>query len=279
MPVYKHKPHALLSPFILHFSYIERQFVAPHTSFTILPDSMIEMVWSFGADCSLSLPEHTHPLPPCYVVGLLDTPLSIQAHGLVQIVRARFYPWGLFPLIERLLRPLSDRRVSGLVWVAADLYLAPPVRATSLSDNGASAVAQVQHLLLNHAGAASLQDQSTIQAAQTMLGQKGDIVIRALAQQLGVPERSLRRMFHTTMQTSPKAFARLVRFEYVRDRLWRTPDATLADIAFEAGYSDQAHMQREFRHFSQRTPRQFAAEMKHVRSLLSGEFGRNLQDA
>jgi transcriptional regulator GlxA family with amidase domain len=86
-------------------------------------------------------------------------------------------------------------------------------------------------------------------------------------------------MFQTTMQTSPKEFARLVRFEYVRDTLWRTPDSVLADIALEAGYSDQAHMQREFRRFSRRTPRQFVADMQQLRSLLTLQSGRNLQDA
>jgi AraC-like DNA-binding protein len=70
---------------------------------------------------------------------------------------------------------------------------------------------------------------------------------------------------------SPKSLARLARFEEARDLLWRYPDVDLPGLAQICGYTDQAHLTREFKRFSNRTPRQFVTEL-----LATYEFNRSL---
>ena len=64
-------------------------------------------------------------------------------------------------------------------------------------------------------------------------------------------------LFRQATGVSPKRYARLVRFQGVLAAL-RTPGAEpLGQLALAAGYSDQAHMNREFREFSGVTPLQY----------------------
>ena len=56
----------------------------------------------------------------------------------------------------------------------------------------------------------------------------------------------------------PKAAARLLRFRNVCRRIEAEP-ARWADIAFDAGYCDQSHLNRDFRELAGTTPSDFLA--------------------
>jgi AraC-like DNA-binding protein len=72
--------------------------------------------------------------------------------------------------------------------------------------------------------------------------------------------------------------ARRLRFEQARDHLCRDPPADLAALAYDCGYTDQAHFGREFKRFSNRTPRQFIAEMLATHQLLRSAGVAFIQD-
>ena len=83
-----------------------------------------------------------------------------------------------------------------------------------------------------------------------------------VADDLGVSERHLRRVFRDAVGVSPKAFARLTRFRHaVRAARERTP-ASWASIAAAAGYYDQAHLIAEFRAIAGVTPRALLGELR-----------------
>ena len=54
--------------------------------------------------------------------------------------------------------------------------------------------------------------------------------------------------------------ARLIRFGAVRRRIERTP-ARWADIAYECGYADQPHLNRDFRELAGTTPTDFVTRL------------------
>jgi AraC-like DNA-binding protein len=75
----------------------------------------------------------------------------------------------------------------------------------------------------------------------------GNLRITDLAAEVGWSRRHLAGQFQAETGLSPKAAARLIRFELACDRL-RTPNRpALADVAADAGYVDQAHLARDFR--------------------------------
>jgi transcriptional regulator GlxA family with amidase domain len=84
--------------------------------------------------------------------------------------------------------------------------------------------------------------------------------VEALATSLGVTARHLERCFESHVGLSPKVLCRLARFHHMRTLLdvARRPD--WSHLACECGYFDQAHLIREFRHFTGRTPQGYRAD-------------------
>jgi AraC-like DNA-binding protein len=76
--------------------------------------------------------------------------------------------------------------------------------------------------------------------------------IRGIAREVGWSHKHLIAKFKQQVGVAPRTAARLLRLSTV----WRhiDDDQTWARIAAESGYADQAHLIREFRHFTGTTP-------------------------
>ena len=77
----------------------------------------------------------------------------------------------------------------------------------------------------------------------------GAVRIDALANELGYSRKHLHACFLRDVGLSPKRYAELRRFHRLRHLLMEKR-SSLAHIAAEAGYADQAHLAREARRFS-----------------------------
>jgi transcriptional regulator GlxA family with amidase domain len=80
--------------------------------------------------------------------------------------------------------------------------------------------------------------------------------IADLCRLLEVGERRLRRRFAAAVGYGPKTFQRVLRLQRVLAQAGGLPraGASLAAIAAEAGYADQAHMSRELQALTGRSP-------------------------
>lgn len=79
--------------------------------------------------------------------------------------------------------------------------------------------------------------------------------IEALAAELHASQRNLRRVFHEVVGMTPKAYARIVRFQHAL-RAARETRAQLdwSEIASRTGYYDQSHLIADFRALTGSTP-------------------------
>jgi AraC-like DNA-binding protein len=68
--------------------------------------------------------------------------------------------------------------------------------------------------------------------------------VDALADELGVSDRQLRRRFDSGVGYGPKTLQRVLRFRGFLRRAERD-GGDLAELAFESGYADQAHLTRD----------------------------------
>jgi transcriptional regulator GlxA family with amidase domain len=84
--------------------------------------------------------------------------------------------------------------------------------------------------------------------------------------------RTLERQFKQAAGYTVKDVSGLMRFEQVRNRLWQSPDASLAGLAHELGYTDQAHLGREFKRYSGTTPAAFARHARRAYLAASPDF-------
>jgi transcriptional regulator GlxA family with amidase domain len=70
--------------------------------------------------------------------------------------------------------------------------------------------------------------------------------VPALAGDLGLSERQLRRRCHAAVGYGPKTLQRVLRFRnFLRAVAADGADPDLGRIAFEVGYADQAHLTRD----------------------------------
>ena len=86
--------------------------------------------------------------------------------------------------------------------------------------------------------------------------------VTAVAADLGVSERHLRRVFREAVGVSPKAFAKLARFRRAIRAARAQPPANWASIAALSGYYDQAHLIADFRAIAGVTPRALLVELR-----------------
>lgn len=84
------------------------------------------------------------------------------------------------------------------------------------------------------------------QAWATIVGSGGRIGIGSVAAEVGWSRRHLGTRFRAEFGITPKAAARVVRFDRALDLIAGRPEANLADLAAEAGFYDQSHLTRDF---------------------------------
>ncbi len=86
----------------------------------------------------------------------------------------------------------------------------------------------------------------------------GNCRVEQLAAEIGCSRRYLLSRFRAEVGLPPKTAGRLVRFEQVCKRLRAAP-TRWAQIAADAGYCDQPHLNRDFRELAGTTPSEFLA--------------------
>ncbi|WP_067478823.1 AraC family transcriptional regulator [Actinomadura hibisca] len=105
------------------------------------------------------------------------------------------------------------------------------------------------------------------QAWRRLVETFGNLQIGALAQEVGWSRRHLNNRFQHEIGLTPKAAARVIRFERAR-RLLRSPARpSLIDTAVGCGYADQAHLARDFRALGGLTATQWLAEFPSVQDV------------
>lgn len=70
----------------------------------------------------------------------------------------------------------------------------------------------------------------------------------------GISERQFERKFLQTIGLTPSYYRRMLRFENAFYRIQHNQFKSLADLAYELGYADQSHFNREFKQLSGQTP-------------------------
>lgn len=100
-------------------------------------------------------------------------------------------------------------------------------------------------------------------AVSHALGRFGSgISIGDVVQETGYSHRRFIDLFRSSVGLPPKLFCRIRRFQRAVVRL-SSGSGSVAEVAFEAGYSDQAHLTRDFQEFAGITPGEYRRRGSH----------------
>jgi AraC-like DNA-binding protein len=91
-------------------------------------------------------------------------------------------------------------------------------------------------------------------------GRRADVA--SMASSLFISERQLRRRFEAATGFAPTTLHRILRFQRFLALAWTSerPSTQIGQLAVEAGYTDQAHLNRDAARFEGRSPRAFLSE-------------------
>ena len=132
--------------------------------------------------------------------------------------------------------------------------------AVAAATSPGEAAAALEAGLVERAGRATEEEDPLAGALLERLQAAGPAA--AVADDLGLGERQLRRRAGAAFGYGPKVLSRVLRFSSVVDRLRSAPDTPLAALAADAGYADQAHLTHEVRALSGLSPGRLRAELR-----------------
>jgi AraC-like DNA-binding protein len=240
-------PHPLLLPHLTrrHTAFVE----ATRPRHLVIPASATVSV-------VLKMRDSAHR-PVAFVKGPHHAHLVPEGDCAASYIEVQLGPISGYPLLGVPLGELRGRIVDLRDLVGADgRRLVEQLReATTWRDR----FMILDQLLLDRLDGGPRPAPEVVRAWQRLVASGGAARIGRLADDVGWSHKHLITRFKQQVGLSPKAAARLVRFDRVLRSLDRPGRPGWERIAAEAGYADQAHLVREFRTFTGSAPTEFVS--------------------
>jgi AraC-like DNA-binding protein len=262
---HERKPHPVLEETVRCFWTHEGTY-SPDVVQDITPDGCVELIFNFGSPYRLLSATPTTILPNAILVGFQKRTMPIQVDGTVKVVAARLFAWGPLALLSEEIG-CESLTALGPSWTA----LVQTLSAEVSQGRYEQATAALEAFLIQRQLSAAYDPKLVAAAARFLYHTKGQCRIEELAEACETSVRQLQRGFQRDVGTSPKFFARTVRFEQAQRRLMLEPETELTGLAYDCGYCDQAHFIKEFRAFTGKTPSEYARAMSRLQDRLKGK--------
>jgi AraC-like DNA-binding protein len=261
---HEYNPHEILRDTVKCF-WIHEASYPSETSQDIPPDGCVELIFNFGSPYFLRTTTPPRALPLAFIVGFQNRTIPLLLHGTVKVVGARLFAWGALALLNDDVPTLTNSVTAlGRDWDALVQRLNSHVEQGHYEE----AATNLEEFLIQQA-LVRTYDVKLIQTAAKLLHKtKGQYRISELADYCRVSVRQLERGFQQVIGTSPKTFARTLRFQEAQRRIMFDPDVDLTDLSHECGYFDQAHFIKEFKAFTGKTPTEYAEQMRKLEDIL-----------
>lgn len=223
---------------------------APGTAYEhrLLPERLARLTFASAPNWERDGREVWTPRPAALLAGLTVRPRDGLVRGAGRVLGAELFPWGakqLFGWQADAPLDLSDRPE------------AVAITALLGAGNVGEAREVLEDWLLRRLRVTDQEPGRGVQAARVLYTTPGEAKVTRLAQALNVSVRQLEREFVREVGVTPKTLARLIRFGEVQDRLGRQPGGTLTALAHDLNFTDQAHLNREFRALAHMAPGQY----------------------
>lgn len=185
--------------------------------------------------------------------GINDRPVH-SAHSGSPIFGIRFYAWSAALFIREHMAPLVNRLVP--VPQLAGGWQALAGRMNEAPDDSRRILFARDFLLSMLPAVENGHNAPLHNALYIILSTHGRLSAREAAGYAAVSLRQLERIFAGHIGLSPKKVAQIIRFQSLWRAVFADAHQDYALLALSHGYTDQAHMIREFRRYTGITPSQ-----------------------
>lgn len=239
------------------------------TNFTPSPAlaRFVEHYWVAAWDLRGSEPYVQHVLPHpvanvCFeaggasVHGVITGQTSHRIEGQGRVVGITFRPGGFRPFLNHSMSDLTDKVRSMTDVFGADGDALE--RAVSLTDGEGALGLIDQFLSARPTNGPAFVDEFH-EAIARVTGDPGLFRVDALAREAAMSVRHLERRFRDHVGVGPKWVIRRYRLYEAAQRAHSETGVRWAHVAADLGYSDQAHLVRDFRTMFGVTPHKYAS--------------------
>jgi len=260
-----HIPSPPLNAYIHDLYYLDGP--TPYSRLKVLPMPVLHLMVNFGEAFQVHESDQVEPLATCTEsswVGLWSTyhivewPLNIQFFGV------HFKPGGTHPFLQLPLSELHNQVVSlEAIWghyaaeIRERLYAAPTIQA---------GFALFERLLLARLAEAPHGLDIVQYAIAEIARNHGVLSIRALSDHIGISQKHLLTQFKRMVGIPPKELARFYRFAQVLRSIDPIQPVDWTRIAYQSGYYDQSHLNKDFGAFTGHSPTDYLRLRRHFQA-------------
>lgn len=217
----RHLPTAALRPYVEHYWLIDWDLAEPFEQ-QVVPHPSVNAVF-----------QQFDPGPEtAEIAGVSQELFSIKLAGTGRVSGVQFRPGGFRPFWKRSVAELTNRRVS---------LQAGPVCAGTDDDRSQA----LDAFLLDRCPEPDPLADEAMALAELIRTDRSVLRVDAIARRVGLPTRRLQRLFIEYVGVSPKWVIRRYRIQEAVERAAGGPP-DWASLAADLGFSDQAHLVREF---------------------------------
>lgn len=172
------------------------------------------------------------------IIGTMTTAIVVDEPPGTQYIGVRFVPGEAFRFLSFPAHEATNDVIPlGVAWGRTVRELEAKV---SEARNIPARIAAIDDVLVRRLGSAAPAD---FRVRKTIAAVRAE---GAIAHDLNIGSRHLRRLFETHVGISPRGLARVLRMQRVVSRINRGVPASWAALATDCGYFDQSHLVREF---------------------------------
>jgi AraC-like DNA-binding protein len=253
------RPGPDLEPYIERYWVLE--FDQPELQMPyikVLPYGHPEFVFHYGAPFQLY--DHDRKQVPgsnlhALVGGQQKKHVYLQPTGKAGFFAIRFRPAGLYSLMGGSMSELAEQSLAlEEVYGAGGRHLTSVVLEAVGTAERVEQAEQFFRRQLARRGDPVVYAHHAIRYVRERAGQ---VKVADLCRRLGIGERQVEREFKEKVGIGPKTFVRITRLDNIFKLLRSNPELSWAELAFDAGFADQAHLINEFRAFSGESPKQY----------------------
>ncbi|MTH15193.1 helix-turn-helix domain-containing protein [Flavobacterium sp. LC2016-01] len=250
-------PPKELSPYIKHYLFLDNTETAAQ-KFRLFSDGNTGLVFSVKSKLisGINKSDIKEYLPASFLYGQLNGFKDLYSENEITLIIVVFQPNGIHQLLgipayefHNSIIPVEDVFDQKIMALQEKL----------LQQNNPARVELLNHFFSSLINAKPASNQFIIDhALNFIIANKGHFAIKQLVEYTGYTERHLERKFKESIGLNPKKFGNVVRLHYFLKLLNDKPDKTnLTTICYDAGFSDQSHLIKEFKKHTGITPTEY----------------------
>ena len=254
----RREPSVHLRPFVSRIEgYVEH--ATTFVSRMELPSAIVPLIINFGPQYIVSGPGN--PSGPShfdsFVAGLVDRHVFVESTGLGNGMQINFTPIGAHLFLGVPMSELTNHTVRFEdIFGSADRRIIAQLEDTPDWDTRFD---RVEMFISNRIARARMPAREVAWVWQHLLATSGRASIGAIAGEIGWSRKRLIERFREQIGLPPKQMARILRLQRAIRQIDGVGDPRWSHVAYDSGYYDQAHFNRDFREFTGCTPTQYAA--------------------